>query len=147
MKTYKIISVLLVFVILLSVCGCDDTQTEQSKSEQSETESAPEYSSVPETPIEDFEIGINEDGEAELTHYFGGDETVRIPAYFEGKPIGVIHMYAFLNNHKVKTIIFPETARRVRGTGFDRSCDSVERIVKRGTGGDRSGGVSLVQLA
>lgn len=115
----------LAFALIISaLSGCESEITEES--------SLPDYSSVPETPVEDFEFEANEDGEIALVHYFGGDETVKIPAYFEGKPVTVINMYAFINNAKLKTLILPETAKTVNGTSMHTNCQSVETIVLNG---------------
>ncbi|MBR5293167.1 MAG: leucine-rich repeat protein [Oscillospiraceae bacterium] len=93
--------------------GNDPVETEPQAQNPSKVELTVEYlKSLPETPAEEFEYGMNWDDDGIIIRaYNGNSDIVVIPAEINGLPVKEIAGYVFANECPIRGILIPESVK------------------------------------
>ena len=111
-----VLSVLLLLSLLFAGCSTEPTNTDPSVQDPSSIPADP-YAEIPETPTEEFSLGVHENYVA-IRRYLGNSKTVKVPAEIEGKPVTLIGIDSFMSNEVVETIILPDSITEIREKAF-----------------------------
>ncbi len=127
----RFICALLAISLLFALCACEENITDESV--ESSDASIEEIVYPPETPAEDFKYLDLEDGSGiSIEYYYGGDETVVIPANIDGKAVKEVRISNFGFNEKMKELYIPEGVTKLSSSSFvlqDEATTTVEKIV------------------
>ncbi len=100
------ICILLALLTLFAFCACDDAAIDESGESGNTSE---EIVYPPETPGEDFKyIELEDASGISIEYYYGGDETVVIPANIDGLAVKEVRISNFRMNEKIKTLYIKE---------------------------------------
>ena len=112
--------------------GNDPVETEPQVQNPTKEELTVEYlKSLPETPVEDFEVGRGSDGVGYcILAYVGDSDVVVIPAEIEGRPVTELAKGVFDNDSAVRGVLIPESVKEI-GELFVNST-AVELVVAEG---------------
>lgn len=112
--------------------GNDPVETEPQVQNPTKVELTVEYlKSLPETPVEDFEVGRGSDGVGYcIIEYIGDSDVVVIPAEIEGRPVTELAKYVFGNDSAVRGVLIPESVKEI-GELFVNST-AVDLVVAEG---------------
>ena len=106
MKKSIAIVLSVLFVVSLIFVGCAKEPVETDP-----------YADIPETPVEEFEVGEYK-GSMAIRRYLGNSKTVKVPVEIEGKPVTLIGIDSFMSNEVVETIILPDSITEIREKAF-----------------------------
>lgn len=76
----------------------------------------------------DFEYVVNADGDIEITKYIGSGENVSVPASIDGKKVVAIRDSAFTNNQTIKSVVIPDTVKKLGNNVFSQ-CLHLQRAI------------------
>lgn len=134
-KTFKVLPVLLVCLLLLSACGSNSVPSSTDKGTNQIAENNPPKDWEP-NPLEDFDYEYDEELQGVVLMYKGASEQAVFPSEFNGDPVvavGVtrapktIYDMGKVRNSKVKEVYIPEGVQIIDAWAF-RECAYLESI-------------------
>ena len=127
-STFRIVSILLVCLMLLSATACSDGDATEAGSTKS-TGSA-QQTEAPAQSSDGLEFGLNKDGASYRVKGIGTctDVDVVIPASYNGKPVTVIGQCAFEDCDSLTSVTIPDSVTVIGTAAFHR-CTSLKSVL------------------
>lgn len=133
----KILCLFLVLIFLWStLLGCNDTSdinvddtsddTEETTSDTSKIQNTEPF--VLESPVEDFEYEVNENGGITITKYIGNETNIVIPSKIDNKNVTDIGAFAFTANDNIIYLKIPSSVISVKNSAFWH-CSSLTTVI------------------